>query len=94
MCPDPAQPTLWKIYLPATMVANVIHWYHVTLGNVRVQKLYDTICDRFIAPRFYTLCLAYRCLDNCHQYKQQGVGYGHLPTRNAQVAPWDKVAVD
>ena len=31
---NPNQPTLWKIYLPTTLVANVIHWYHVTLGHV------------------------------------------------------------
>ena len=94
MCNEPAQPTLWKIYLPVTMIANVIHWYHVTLGHVGIQKLYDTIRDRFSSPRLYTLCMNYRCPDNCHQYKQQGVGYGHLPARNAQVAPWDEVAVD
>ena len=94
MCSDPTQPTLWKIYLPATLVANVIHWYHVTLGHVGIQKLYDTIRDRFASPRLYTLCQRYTCPHNCHQWKQQGVGYGHLPPRNAQVAPWDEVAVD
>ena len=46
---DPTQPDLWKIYLPATLVANVIHWYHVTLGHVGTQKLYDTISNQFIS---------------------------------------------
>ena len=40
---NPNQPTLWKIYLPATLVVNVIHWYHVTLGHIGNQKLYNTI---------------------------------------------------
>ena len=26
MWSDPSQPTLWKVYLPAILVANVIHW--------------------------------------------------------------------
>ena len=94
MCNDPAQPTLWKIYLPVTMVANVIHWYHVTLGHVGIQKLYDTIRDRFSSPRLYTLCQNYRCPDNCHQYKQQGVGYGPLPAHSVHVVPLDEVTVD
>ena len=37
ICLDPTQPTVLKIYLPATLVANVIHWYHVTLGHVGTQ---------------------------------------------------------
>ena len=31
---DPAQPTMWKIYLPTSLVRQVIHWYHITLGHV------------------------------------------------------------
>ena len=91
---EPNQPNLWKIYLPATLVANMIHWYHTTLGHVGTQKLYDTISNRFTSPRLYLLCQEYVCPHNCAQWKQHGVGYGHLPARNALVAPWDEVAVD
>ena len=66
---DSTQSTLWKIYLPAILVANVIHWYHVTLGYVGTQKLYDTIQDCFISPRLYFLSLNYHCPHNCHQWK-------------------------
>ena len=41
-----------------------------------------------------TLCMAYWCSDNCHQQKEQGVGFGHLPARNAQAIPRDEVTVD
>ena len=86
MLTEPNQPNLWKIYLPANLVVNMIHWCHVTLGHVGTQKLYDT------SPRLYSLCQQYVCPYNCSQWKQQGVGYGHLPPRNALVAPWDEVA--
>ena len=72
----------------------MIHWYHVTLGHVGTQKLYDTISNRITSPRLYSLCQEYVCSRNCSQWKQQGVGYGHLPARNALVAPWDEVTVD
>ena len=88
------RPTLWKIYLPATLVADVILWYHITLSHVGLQNLYNTINNQFTSPRLYTLVREYTCPHNCAQYKQQGVVYGHLSAHNAQVAPWDKVAVD
>ena len=94
---EPNQPNLWKIYLPDTLVVNVIHWYHVTLGHVGhvgTQKLYDTISNRFMSPRLYSLCQEYVCPHNCAQWKQQGVGYSHLPACNALVAPWDEAAVN
>jgi len=91
---DPQQPTLWKIYLPSTLINDVIHWYHITLGHCGLQRLYDSINDRFVSPRLYTLCRQYICPHNCSQWKQQGQGYGYLPPRNAQVIPWDEVAVD
>ena len=39
MCSNPAQPTLWKTYLPTILVANMIHWYHVTLGHVALATV-------------------------------------------------------
>ena len=61
----PNQPNLWKIYLPTTLVANVIHWYHVTLDHVGTQQLYDTISNHFTSPRLLSLCRQYVCLHNC-----------------------------
>ena len=34
------------------------------------------------------------CPDNCSQFKQQGRGYGKLPPRHAEIAPWNEVCID
>ena len=84
----------WKICLPMTLAPNVIEWYHYTLGHAGIQRLYDTISKRFCIRGLYKMCEEYVCPENCKQWKHLGQGYGHLPPRNALVAPWDEVAVD
>merc|ERR1712032_1808054 len=76
---DPQRPTIWKIYLPQSLLAEVFRWYHFTLGHAGVQRMYDTISSKFFAPGLYTACERFQCPDNCKQWKQPGQGYGHLP---------------
>ena len=91
---DALQPARWKLFIPPSLIRNLIHWYHVTLGHCGIQRLYDTINNRFVSPRISVLCKEYTCPVNCHQWTQQGQGYGRLRPRIAQVIPWDDVAVD
>jgi Integrase zinc binding domain len=50
MCyiPEPNAP--WKIYLPAELVADATHWYHLALGHIGSRWLLDTIQMHFYAP--------------------------------------------
>ena len=38
--PQPNAP--WKIYLPYSMLQNMVHWYHYALGHVGISCLWDT----------------------------------------------------
>ena len=91
---DKQYPDDWKIFVPPTLIHDMIKWYHETLGHCGTQKLYDTIRSRFYSPNLSVLCREFKCDKNCQQYKQLGRQFGHLPPRNALVAPWDEVAVD
>lgn len=91
---NPDAPTQWKIYLPETLIQEVIKWFHETLGHAGVDVVYNTIKARFYCPKLYTHCQRFVCNINCTQYKNQGRGYGHLPPRNATATPWDEVAVN
>ena len=83
----------WKIYLPQSMVNDVIRWYHMLLGHGGNTRVYDTIRARFHAERLSVLCKNYVCPENCHMYKQQGRAYGKLPPRHAEIAPWNEVCI-
>ena len=88
------KPNQWKIVLPSTLINDVVKWYHHSLGHPGTTRLYDTIAKRFFANGLYTACKNYVCPDNCHQWKNTGQGYGHLPQRIALATPWDECAVD
>ena len=84
----------WKIYIPQSMLQHVIRWYHMILGHGGVTRVYDTIRARFHAENLSVHCKNYVCPENCHRYKQQGRGYGKLPPRHAEIAPWNEVCID
>ena len=90
----PQQPTLWKICIPQSLIQRMIKWFHETLGHCGVDRLYNTIRNRFHCDRLYTHCRNFRCDINCTQYKSLGQGYGKHPSRNVLATPWDEVAVD
>ena len=86
--------TLWKIYLPQSLLEDVVRWYHFTLCHAGVQKIYDTMSSRLWDPELYAACNQFWCPENCKKWKQPGQGYRHLLPWNAIGAPCDEVAVD
>eukprot|EP00978_Attheya_sp_CCMP212_P022258 scaffold66137_cov65-Attheya_sp.AAC.3 len=55
----------------------------------------DTINTHFYHPKIWerAIALCSKC-DACQQYKANNHGYGHLPPREADMAPWQEVTVD
>ena len=33
-------------------------------------------------------------IEQCHLYKNQGIGYGHLPPRETNLVPWNDIYID
>lgn len=46
----------WKMYLPQSMIQDVIWWFHMILGNPGVTRVYNTIQARFHAKRLSGHC--------------------------------------
>lgn len=68
-------------------------WYHKVLGHVGINKIYDTIRTHCYHPALKSRIERYHC-DVCRRNKLWGIGYGHLPPREAPLVPFDEVAVD
>eukprot|EP00957_Ditylum_brightwellii_P209044 15360000-Ditylum_brightwellii.AAC.1 len=83
----------WKIALPSALIRPVVEWYHRVLGHCRANKMYDSICTHFHAPKLHQVCKDLKCA-TCQCNTQLGPGYGELPPRQASLLPWTEVAVD
>jgi transposase InsO family protein len=85
----------WRIAVPDAMLDRLITWYHQTLVHTGMNRTEDTINTHFYHPkireRIIELCST---CDACQRYKINNRGYGHLPPRDADMAPWREVAVD
>lgn len=90
----PNQPTLWKIYLPETLIKSTLKWFHKTLGHCGTDRLFNTILSCFNCNNLYSHCKRYQWPINYQQWKNAGVGYRHHPPQNVLAVPWDKVAVN
>ena len=85
----------WKICIPSAQLDSIIRFYHQALNHLGVRRTVDSIQMHFYHPqiRARTEHLIKTC-PVCQQTKQFGRGYGHLPPRDPQVAPWQEIAVD
>ena len=60
-----------------------------------MTRLYNTISIHFYHQSLKNRIETYiQSCNPCQQTKLPGIGYGHLPPRDALIAPWFKVAVD
>ena len=85
----------WRIAIPTQALYNIVRWYHAVLNHVGMTRLHLTIATHFYHPqlRFVVNTVVRECTI-CQRYKLAGPGYGKLPPREANLAPWDEVAVD
>jgi transposase InsO family protein len=90
---QPNQP--WKICIPDALMGNMIKWYHEILTHVGITRLYETMSTHFYHRDLRTrIESVVKSCDACQRYKLPGRSYGELPPREAQLVPWQEVAVD
>ena len=94
-CPNPnvVDEDDWKVYLPQSMLQDVIWWYHMILVHPGVTQVYDTIQARFHAKRLSVDYKNYVCPNNTHKYKQQTKECRKLSPYYAEIAPWNEVCL-
>jgi transposase InsO family protein len=85
----------WKIYLPSTLLRDVVRWYHLALGHCGISRLADTLRMHFHHPELQARCEdEVRKCDSCQRHKNVGRGYGETSSREAPLLPWQDVAID
>jgi transposase InsO family protein len=90
---EPGAP--WKICIPEAALDEVIKWYHHVLLHPGRERTQQTIELHFYNRQMRTrIERQLKDCDICQQQKNNAREYGELPPREAEVAPWETVAVD
>jgi hypothetical protein len=81
--------------LPASMIDDLVNLCHVALNHIGMTRLHEMIATHFHHPRLKVRVeqQVANC-DACQRNKAIGPGCGELPERDAQLLPWNEVAVD
>jgi transposase InsO family protein len=91
----PAEGSPWKICIPTSMLETVVKWYHRVLVHPGEERMLQAIGLHFYHARLRTRIAEYvRSCEVCQHMKISSKKYGELPPREAQLAPWENVAVD
>ena len=84
-----------KIYVPVSLRARIITWYHEYLVHPGQTQIEETIRSIFYWPGLRTQvedCVKTR--HACQLFKKNCKKYGQLPPKKAETKPWSRVNVD
>ena len=84
-----------KNVIPPSLQSRLVQWYHVQLCHPGETRTEHTIRQHFWWPGLrnsvHSLCS--KC-PTCQKNKKSTKKYGHLPEKEAEAEPWDKLCVD
>ena len=85
-----------KIVVAKALQTRVVDWFHNYLGHPGINRTEETISQHLWWPEMrkqitnsVSTCLTCQCNKRRHNKK-----YGHLPPKEAEATPWDKMCVD
>ena len=84
-----------KIVIPASLQKRVVEWYHTILCHPGETRMEQTIRQHFTWRnlRQHVAHVCGRC-HTCQITKRTKKKYGHLPIKEAEAEPWEKLCVD
>ena len=84
-----------KIVLPKTLQQRAVQWYHQQLCHPGMTRTEATISQHFTFKGLKKV-VADTCskCPTCQKCKRTHVKYGHLPEKDAEADPWEKLCVD
>jgi hypothetical protein len=85
----------WKICIPTQQLNDVTNWFRLALNHWGLHRLLSTMGMHLYHPRLYFF--AERILKNynaCQREKLPGPQYGHMPPQEANILPWEEIALD
>ena len=83
----------WRII--GSLQKRVLEWYHTTLLHPGINRTEETIRQHLWWSTIRQDVLNYvsKC-DTCQRFKKQKKKYGHLPVKEAESEPWERLSVD
>ena len=84
-----------KIVIPKPLQQRLVQWYHTHLCHPGETRTEATIKQHFTWKNAKQLVhdICSKC-PTCQRTKKSTVKYGHLPPKEAEVYPWEKLCVD
>jgi len=84
-----------KIVVPKHLQKHVIDWYHITLCHPGINRTEATITQHLFWPKMRDQITNYvQACPTCQRNKRKVKKYGHLPPKEAEATPWDKMCID
>jgi len=84
-----------KIVVPQTLQKRIVDWYHTFLCHPGINRTEETISQHFWWPKMRDhITTSVATCDNCQRNKRRHKKYGHLPPKEAEAEPWDKLCID
>ena len=84
-----------KIVVPKELQQRMVQWYHLILCHPGENRTEQTIRQNFtwnnLRDTVHEVCS--KC-DTCQRLKRSTHKYGHLPEKQADITPWQKLCVD
>jgi len=84
-----------KIVIPVPLQTRIAQWYHVYLAHPGETRTEQTIRQHLYWPKLReTVHKVCRTCTVCQKEKKTHKKYGHLPEKEAEAVPWEKLCVD
>ena len=84
-----------KIGVPESLQHRIVQWYHTYLGHPGINRTEETISQHLWWPKMRDhITHSVSTCDSCQRNKRRYKKYGHLPAKEAEAQPWDKLCVD
>ena len=91
--------SLWtfkdRIYVPLKMQKRVVEWYHNRLLHPGHTRTEETISQHLWWPKLREHVREHvKTCATCQKNKRKRANYGHLPPKEAEIIPWDRMCID
>ena len=84
-----------KIVVPSALQTRIVDWYHTFLCHPGINRTEETIGQHFWWPKMRgQITDSVSTCANCQRNKRRNKKYGHLPPKEAEAEPWDKLCID
>ncbi len=84
-----------KIVVPTSLQARIVQWYHDYLGHPGINRTEESIAQHLWWPKMRShITNSVSSCDSCQKNKRRNRKFGHLPEKEAEALPWDKMCID